>query len=261
LSLAYAWERCGADGSGCVPIAGATSARYTLGADDAGRRVRGVVTARNAGGSASASTDPTAPVEAKPDPPTPDPPKDPSERDPASPAPAPEPEPQPEPQPDPPSTSPPAPPPPSETLAATQWKSSTGTGLRLRLDSEAAIASASFAIPAPMLPQRADAGRVAGRLTVYPRGGKAVTWKLRATRSGSLVATAGTGPRLRLGRGSLRVTALPAGARTVKLTLYTRDRTSPRALLTPGATANLAAWLRTSAGALHHLTHRLTAPR
>jgi hypothetical protein len=58
----YRWERCDAVGDrrNCVPIAGATSQSYTVVKADANHKLRGVVTATNADGSATA--DATSPV-------------------------------------------------------------------------------------------------------------------------------------------------------------------------------------------------------
>src|SRR6185436_19745423 len=53
LAYAYQWRRCAAGGS-CVDIAGATGSSYTLTGADVGSFVAVVVTATNAGGSASA---------------------------------------------------------------------------------------------------------------------------------------------------------------------------------------------------------------
>ena len=59
----YTWELCGADGTGCSDIAGATGPEYRLGAADAGHTVRSRVVAGNAGGSsAPAVSAPTAVV-------------------------------------------------------------------------------------------------------------------------------------------------------------------------------------------------------
>ena len=62
----YQWQRCGAGGSGCAAIAGATSSSYQLQATDVGSTVRVTVTASNAAGSslpaqsgATASSSPT----------------------------------------------------------------------------------------------------------------------------------------------------------------------------------------------------------
>ncbi|HEX8053437.1 MAG TPA: hypothetical protein VF517_10630 [Thermoleophilaceae bacterium] len=313
LTFTYAWERCGVDGSGCVPIAGATAASYTLVLADVGARVRGVVTAANAGGSRSAATDPTAVVTAKPVPPPP-PPADsggttpggstggttpggstpgttepgttpagstPGGSTPGGSTPGTEP-----------GTTPGGTTPdcgsttggsttsgsttpggsttggsgttsgdcgtaPSAALGASQWKSSTGTGLRLRVDSDEPIKTLAFTAPRAMLPQRGDAGRVAGRITVYRKGAKSRTWTVRVTRAGGLATRGASAPRLALGRGTLRVSGLPAGAVSVKLTLYTRNATSPKALVKPGHAARLDASLRTTAGRLEHLTYRL----
>jgi hypothetical protein len=293
LAHSYAWERCGADGSGCLPIPGATAPRYTLVLADVGARVRGVVTAANAAGSRSAASEATAVVSAKP-PPQPEPGGEPGTG--GEPGPGGEPvtgepggstpggsTPEPGGSGSTPGGSAPGasapggstpggsmpgstpstgddPADPRATLAATQWKSSTGTGLRLRVDSDDPIRTLAFTIPRAMLPQRGDAGRVAGRIAVYRPGAKPRTWTLTVTRAGGLAAREATGPRLALATGSLRVSALPANTASVKLTLYTRDATSPRALVKPGRTATLAASLRTTGGRLEHLTHRL-APK
>jgi hypothetical protein len=62
--LAVVWERCAADGSGCAPIDGATAASYTLTGDDLGSTLEVVVTATDAGGSASAASAATGVVTA-----------------------------------------------------------------------------------------------------------------------------------------------------------------------------------------------------
>jgi hypothetical protein len=58
--FAYQWEDCGASGAGCSAIAGATSATYTLAFSDVADTIRVVVTATNAGGSATATSGPSA---------------------------------------------------------------------------------------------------------------------------------------------------------------------------------------------------------
>jgi hypothetical protein len=58
-SLTYQWQRCADDGSGCGDISGATSKTYTLSTGDVGHTVVVVVTAANADGKASASSDPS----------------------------------------------------------------------------------------------------------------------------------------------------------------------------------------------------------
>jgi hypothetical protein len=45
--FSYQWRRCAADGTGCVPIAGAVGPKYALSVDDVGHRVSVLVTARN----------------------------------------------------------------------------------------------------------------------------------------------------------------------------------------------------------------------
>ncbi|HET6508977.1 MAG TPA: DNRLRE domain-containing protein [Baekduia sp.] len=66
--IAYArqWQRCDATGGGCVPISGATDDTYTLTPDDVGARLRVAVTASNAVASVTATSAPTAAVEALP---------------------------------------------------------------------------------------------------------------------------------------------------------------------------------------------------
>jgi chitodextrinase len=70
ISLAYQWESCDATGAGCSPIGGATSATYRPVGPDQGHALRAVVTASNGGGSASATSAPTAVVSADSSPPT-----------------------------------------------------------------------------------------------------------------------------------------------------------------------------------------------
>ena len=55
-SFSYQWQRCGADGTGCSDITGATSKTYTLAAADADHTVRVQVTGTNADGQATASS-------------------------------------------------------------------------------------------------------------------------------------------------------------------------------------------------------------
>jgi len=58
-SYAYQWRRCATDGTACGDITGATSKTYTLTTGDVHHALRVVVTAKNADGSASATSDPT----------------------------------------------------------------------------------------------------------------------------------------------------------------------------------------------------------
>src|SRR5579859_919256 len=58
-SFTYQWRRCASDGTGCGDITGATSKTYVLVSGDVGHAVRVVVTASNADGKASATSDPT----------------------------------------------------------------------------------------------------------------------------------------------------------------------------------------------------------
>jgi hypothetical protein len=61
-SYRYQWQRCDATGVGCVNLASQTQQTYTLDADDVGKTLRAVVTAVNADGNASATSETTAPV-------------------------------------------------------------------------------------------------------------------------------------------------------------------------------------------------------
>jgi len=55
-SFAYQWQRCGADGTGCADISGATKQSYTAASADVDHKVRVQVTASNADGQATASS-------------------------------------------------------------------------------------------------------------------------------------------------------------------------------------------------------------
>jgi hypothetical protein len=70
--FAYAWSRCdvGSNSTACTPIAGATAPAYTLVAADQGFTVRSHVTATNAQGTTSATSDPTLPIVPGPGAPT-----------------------------------------------------------------------------------------------------------------------------------------------------------------------------------------------
>lgn len=54
VTYTYGWQRCEANSTGCVTIAGATANRYVVQAADVGKRLRSRVTATNASGSAVA---------------------------------------------------------------------------------------------------------------------------------------------------------------------------------------------------------------
>ena len=58
--FAYAWQDCDASGANCTAISGATASTYTLALSDVGDTIRVAVTATNAGGSATATSAPTA---------------------------------------------------------------------------------------------------------------------------------------------------------------------------------------------------------
>jgi hypothetical protein len=61
-AFSYVWEDCDGSGNNCVPIAGATSSTYTLGAADVGDMIVAQVTASNAGGQNSATSAAVGPV-------------------------------------------------------------------------------------------------------------------------------------------------------------------------------------------------------
>ncbi|HMC68188.1 MAG TPA: LamG-like jellyroll fold domain-containing protein, partial [Mycobacteriales bacterium] len=69
ISFAYQWRRCDSSGAGCVDIFAATGSMYTLGPADVGATVVVAVTASNSAGSATASSGPSAVVQAAPVPP------------------------------------------------------------------------------------------------------------------------------------------------------------------------------------------------
>lgn len=64
LRFAYSWERCDLRGMGCVPIAGGSSASYSVIPQDVNSTVAVTVTASNSLGSASATSLPTARIAA-----------------------------------------------------------------------------------------------------------------------------------------------------------------------------------------------------
>src|ERR671937_572969 len=77
ITYSYQWRRCHAAGESCTDIFGAVGPSYVVTPADAGATLRLVVTARNAYGSASATSAPAGPVtnpQAAPPPPPPPPP-------------------------------------------------------------------------------------------------------------------------------------------------------------------------------------------
>src|SRR5258708_2390453 len=64
-SYAYQWRRCASDGTACGDITGATKQTYTVATADIGHTLRVVVTASNADGKASATSDATDVVGSK----------------------------------------------------------------------------------------------------------------------------------------------------------------------------------------------------
>jgi serine protease AprX len=67
LAFAYQWRRCDTTGLTCLDLVGATGPDYTLTDTDLGTRLRVAVTASDSSGSATAVSEPTAPVAARPD--------------------------------------------------------------------------------------------------------------------------------------------------------------------------------------------------
>ena len=63
-SYAYQWRQCDSSGNNCTDISGATASSYTLASGDIGHTIRSVVTATNAGGTASATSAQTGTVTA-----------------------------------------------------------------------------------------------------------------------------------------------------------------------------------------------------
>jgi len=64
ITYAYQWQRCDTTGSGCNAISGATNASYPVTSADVGSTLRVQVTATNSDGSASATSNATAVVQA-----------------------------------------------------------------------------------------------------------------------------------------------------------------------------------------------------
>ena len=65
MTFTYQWSRCDSSGGACVDLAGATSKTYTPTSSDVGSRLRATVTATNAGGVASATSNPTSAIRSR----------------------------------------------------------------------------------------------------------------------------------------------------------------------------------------------------
>jgi len=72
-AYAYQWERCDTAGNNCATVSGSVSATYQVGATDVGHTLRIIVTARNAQGTAAATSAQTAVVGGSTASPTPTP--------------------------------------------------------------------------------------------------------------------------------------------------------------------------------------------
>src|SRR5262249_20804699 len=59
LTYSYQWQRCDASGEGCIGIAEATEATYTLTETDSGATIKVVVTASNREGAGSSTSEAT----------------------------------------------------------------------------------------------------------------------------------------------------------------------------------------------------------
>jgi hypothetical protein len=63
MTFTYQWQRCNSAGASCVGISGATAKVYRVATADVGNRLRVQVTARNASGSRTATSQPTSAVD------------------------------------------------------------------------------------------------------------------------------------------------------------------------------------------------------
>jgi hypothetical protein len=136
----------------------------------------------------------------------------------------------------------------TNVLSAFQYRTGTGTGLRLRIDTRASTSGATFRVPAAMLPKLADAGTRIGQAAVYVAGGRKAVFNLtlaRGDRSATLLRPAARTPRIVLTRTGVSISGLPPKVGIVEVTLYTRDKTSPDALLKKKSKARIGATVRT----------------
>jgi hypothetical protein len=131
----------------------------------------------------------------------------------------------------------------STMFSAYQWRTATGTGLRLRVDSRSSLAGSAFKVPAVLLPQLKDAGRRAiGQARLALAGGRKVLFGLvlkKGDKTSTLLSAAAKAPIVRLTRTGISVDKLPAKVGILELTLYTQNKTNPKALLQKGHKAHL----------------------
>jgi hypothetical protein len=138
-------------------------------------------------------------------------------------------------------------------LSASQWKTSKGTGMRLRVDSRKAVTGTTFTIPSAFLPKPKDIGKDIGRVRIFLAGGAKLPFQLKMTKgdkSGTVLKAASKTPQVQLTKQGAVVSQLPPQVGIVELTLYTQNKTSPKALLKKGKKARLAATIQQAAGAI-----------
>ena len=200
--LTRAWQRCAADATGCAPT-GIASADYPVTTADVGSRLRVVVSASNAGGSAQAASEPTAVVVAAGEEPPPPPPPPPAE---------PEPEPDPGPAPSGPAPGDPAPATEEEPAPAPV---------------PAALTPVSPAEPAPPVIRMATPRlRTFAARGVVVRVGCAAACSVRAALLAGPAAARSLG--LALPRGGLALLARGSGAARPSVRLRLPSAVSPR---------------------------------
>ena len=153
----------------------------------------------------------------------------------------------------------------TNVLSAFQWKTAAGTRLRLRVDSRSALSSMTFKVPSGMLPKLTDAGtRPIGLAQIYLAGGAKVPFDLmlaKGDRTQTLLKPAFSAPRILLTKTGVVVSKLPPKVGIVEITLFTRDKTNPGALLAKGRKATLRATVKPAVGKAVKLTATVVAQR